>query len=229
MLSAPCVQLRDIDVLFGALPALRDVSLDLHAGTVTVVAGPNGAGKSTLLEVVAGTRAPARGSRSALGSVAFVPQRAGVSDLLPITVRDVVAVGTWGRLGPWRRTDATARAAVDEALRRLEVADLARRPYVALSGGQRQRALLAQGVAARADLLLLDEPTTGLDAASGARIRAVMAEEAARGAAVVCVSHDPAVLEAADRVVTLVDGEVAGDTGASGPRVVAPAPRKPAR
>ncbi|MDQ1103880.1 zinc ABC transporter ATP-binding protein AztA [Nocardioides zeae] len=225
--SPPAVQLRDIRVDFGARAALRDVTLDLHAGAVTVVAGPNGAGKSTLLEVVAGTRVPTRGSCSTRGTTAFVPQRAGVSDLLPITVHDVVAVGTWGRLGAWRRADAAARAAVDEALHRLGIADLRRRPYVALSGGQRQRALLAQGVVARADLLLLDEPTTGLDATSGGRIRAVMAEEAARGAAVVCVSHDPAVLAAADRVVTLADGEVAGDTLAAG--VVAPALRKAAR
>ncbi|MDR6176424.1 zinc/manganese transport system ATP-binding protein [Nocardioides zeae] len=225
--SPPAVQLRDIRVDFGARAALRDVTLDLYADAVTVVAGPNGAGKSTLLEVVAGTRVPTRGSRSTRGTTAFVPQRAGVSDLLPITVHDVVAVGTWGRLGAWRRADAAARAAVDEALHRLGIADLRRRPYVALSGGQRQRALLAQGVVARADLLLLDEPTTGLDATSGARIRAVMAEEAARGAAVVCVSHDPAVLAAADRVVTLADGEVAGDTLAAG--VVAPALRKTAR
>ncbi|GAB3087407.1 zinc ABC transporter ATP-binding protein AztA [Nocardioides zeae] len=227
MPSSPCVQLRDVDVAFGARAALRDVSLDLHAGAVTVVAGPNGAGKSTLLEVVAGTRVPSRGSRTATGSVAVVPQRAGVSDLLPITVRDVVAVGTWGRLGAWRRADAAARAAVDEALQRLEVADLARRPYGALSGGQRQRALLAQGLAARADLVLLDEPTTGLDAASGERIRAVMADEAARGAAVVCVSHDPAVLAGADRIVALADGAIASDTRA--PAVVAPAPRTTAR
>lgn len=223
----PVVRLRDIRVDFGDRTALRDVVLDLHAGAVTVVAGPNGAGKSTLLEVVAGTRVPTRGSCSTTGAAAFVPQRAGVSDLLPITVRDVVAVGTWGRLGAWRRADAAARAAVDAALRRLEIRDLRRRPYAALSGGQRQRALLAQGIVARADLLLLDEPTTGLDAASGARIRAVMAEEAARGAAVVCVSHDPAVVGAADRVVTLADGAVVADTLPAGG--VAPALRGAAR
>ncbi|HEY1135156.1 MAG TPA: zinc ABC transporter ATP-binding protein AztA [Nocardioides sp.] len=222
--APPSVDLRGIRVLLGGHPAVLDVDLALAPGAVTVVAGPNGAGKSTLLEVIAGTRLPTAGIRQVTGTVALVPQRAAVSDLLPITVRDVVAVGTWGRLGPWRRTDAAARAAVAAALGRMDVADLARRPYGALSGGQRQRALLAQGVVARADVLLLDEPTTGLDAVSGDLIRAAMAGEAERGAVVVCVSHDPAVLAAADRVVTLGEGVVVADTG-----VVAPALRKAAR
>ncbi|WP_317231072.1 AAA family ATPase, partial [Clavibacter sp. MX14-G9D] len=88
------------------------------------------------------------------------------------------------------------------------------RGFAALSGGQRQRALLAQGLARGAGLLLLDEPTTGLDAASAERIRAIMRSEADRGVAVVCASHDPAVLADADRVVRLEDGLVAHDSAA---------------
>ncbi|MDA3804730.1 zinc ABC transporter ATP-binding protein AztA [Clavibacter sp. CT19] len=207
----PAVVLRGIRVDFGDRRALDDVDLDLPAGAVTVIAGPNGAGKSTLLEVVVGTRAPAAGTRSAADRVAFVPQRAAVSDRLPVTVRDVVTVGAWGRSGRWRRLDADARRAVDDALDRLGLIPLASQGFAALSGGQRQRALLAQGLARGADLLLLDEPTTGLDAASAARIRAIMRAEADRGIAVVAVSHDPAVLAEADRVVRLEDGRVVGD------------------
>ncbi|WP_445337663.1 zinc ABC transporter ATP-binding protein AztA [Clavibacter sp. CFBP 8614] len=207
----PAVVLRGIRVDFGDRRALDDVDLDLPAGAVTVIAGPNGAGKSTLLEVVAGTRAPAAGTRSAADRAAFVPQRAAVSDRLPVTVRDVVTVGAWGRSGRWRRLDADARRAVDDALDRLGLIPLASQGFAALSGGQRQRALLAQGLARGADLLLLDEPTTGLDAASAARIRAIMRAEADRGIAVVAVSHDPAVLAEADRVVRLEDGRVVGD------------------
>ncbi|MFW6775034.1 zinc ABC transporter ATP-binding protein AztA [Nocardioides sp. CPCC 205120] len=201
-------RLRDVRVDFGTRTAVRDVDLDVPAASVTVVAGPNGAGKSTLLEVVAGTRPPTSGTRWAMAAVAFVPQRAAVPDRLPITVRDVVSVGAWGRRGPWRRLDPAARAAVDESMERMEVTDLARKPFFALSGGQRQRTLLAQGLACGADLLLLDEPTTGLDSDSGERIRAVVRAEAQRGAAVVCVSHDPEVLRIADSVVRLVDGRV---------------------
>ena len=207
----PAVALRGVRVDFGDRRALDGVDLDLLPGTLTVIAGPNGAGKSTLLEVVAGTRAPAAGTRSAADRAAFVPQRAAVSDRLPVTVRDVVTVGAWGRSGRWRRLDADARRAVDDALDRLGLIPLASQGFAALSGGQRQRALLAQGLARGADLLLLDEPTTGLDAASAERIRAIMRAEADRGIAVVAVSHDPAVLAEADRVVRLEDGRVIGD------------------
>ena len=207
----PAVALRGVRVDFGDRRALDGVDLDLLPGTLTVIAGPNGAGKSTLLEVVAGTRAPAAGTRSAADRAAFVPQRAAVSDRMPVTVRDVVTVGAWGRSGRWRRLDADARRAVDDALDRLDLTPLASQGFAALSGGQRQRALLAQGLARGADLLLLDEPTTGLDAASAARIRAIMRAEADHGIAVVAVSHDPAVLAEADRVVRLEDGRVVGD------------------
>ena len=209
--TAPVVRLRAVRVDFAGRSAVRDVDLDVAPGEVAVIAGPNGAGKTTLLEVVAGTRPPSSGVRAATGAVAFVPQRTAVSDRLPVTVRDVVTVGAWGRSGPWRRLDADARAAVDDSLERLGITRLAKRPFAALSGGQRQRALLAQGLAGRADLLLLDEPTTGLDSESGERIRALLRAEARRGAAVVCVSHDPAVIGAADRVIHLADGRIVSD------------------
>ncbi|MGB6183231.1 MAG: zinc ABC transporter ATP-binding protein AztA, partial [Rhodococcus sp. (in: high G+C Gram-positive bacteria)] len=177
-------------------------------GSITVIAGPNGAGKTTLLEVIAGTRPLTAGTRHATTAIAFVPQRTAVSDRLPLTVRDAVTVGVWGRTGRWRRPSADARAAVDDALRRLDITELSDNPFAALSGGQRQRTLLAQGLSRRADLLLLDEPTTGLDADSSDRIRTVMEAESRRGAAVVCVSHDQSVLDIADRIVRLEEGHV---------------------
>lgn len=203
-------RLRGVGVSFGDRVALADVDLDVVSGALTVVAGPNGAGKSTLLEVVAGVRLPTSGTRVTCAEAAFVPQRTSVSDRLPVTVRDVVTVGTWGRVGRRRPLDRPARAAVDEALDRLDVADLARRPFAALSGGQRQRTLLAHGLARGADLLLLDEPTTGLDAASAECIRATVLEQAAHGAAVLVVSHDPALIGVAHRVVRLEDGRIVG-------------------
>jgi zinc/manganese transport system ATP-binding protein len=201
-------RLRGVGVSYGDRVALVDVDLDVPAGELTVLAGPNGAGKSTLLEVVAGVRRPTTGTRTAAATIAFVPQRTSIPDRLPVTVRDVVTVGAWGRVGRWRPLDRRARGAVDEALDRLDVADLAHRPLAALSGGQRQRTLLAHGLARGADLLLLDEPTTGLDAASGDRIRATLLDEAARGTAVLGVSHDPLLLGAAHRVVRLEEGRL---------------------
>jgi zinc/manganese transport system ATP-binding protein len=198
-------------VSIGASEVLRGIDFDARAGAVTAIAGPNGAGKSTLLEVIAGTRRPSAGTREAPTAVAFVPQRAEVSDRLPVTVRDVVMVGAWGSVGPWRRMGMDARSAVERALSELGISGLAKHPFAALSGGQRQRTLLAQGLARRADLLLLDEPTTGLDAETSARIRAVMRAEAQRGVAVVCVSHDDAALAVADEVVRLAEGRVVAD------------------
>ncbi len=206
MVTLVLADLTGLRVEYPGTVALRDVDLEVRAGTVSVIAGPNGSGKSTLVETIAGIVVPTAGRRVVSGAIAFVPQRTAVSDGLPLTVRDVVAVGTWGRLGRWRPARADTRAGVDDALRRLDITDLASASFATVSGGQRQRALLAQGLARRADLLLLDEPTTGLDAASAERIRAAMVDEARRGAAVVCVSHDPAVLAEADRIVRLEDG-----------------------
>lgn len=200
--------LTDVHVSYGDRAALAGVDVAITSGAVTVITGPNGAGKSTLLEVLGGTRAMTSGSRTVRGAVAFVPQRAAIPDGLPVSVRDVVSVGAWGRLGLWRRMDAAAHELVETSMDRLEILSLAREPFSALSGGQQQRALLAQGLARKADLLMLDEPTTGLDASSARRIRAVLREEATRGVAVVCVSHDPAVIGDADCTIPLLDGRV---------------------
>jgi zinc/manganese transport system ATP-binding protein len=200
---------RALRVDFGGTLALDGVDIDLAAGSLTVIVGPNGAGKSTLLEVLAGAREPSSGSVDAGGhSRAFVPQRAAVSEHLPLTVRDLVTVGAWGRTGALRRLDASDRVAIDTAMRRLDVAPLARLPFASLSGGQRQRALLAQGLARRAGILLLDEPTTGLDTASAERNRDAIAHELARGATVVCVSHDDGLISDAEHVVELDAGRM---------------------
>lgn len=207
--AQPAAALTDIHVLFDGRAALGGVSFTAASGLITVIAGPNGAGKSTLLEVLAGTREPTSGLRETRGDIAFVPQRASIPPRLPVTVRDVVTVGEWGRVGLWWRITAASRERVEHAMNRVDVRELARQPFGMLSGGQQQRTLLAQGLVREAGLLLLDEPTTGLDAASRHRIRQVMREEAGRGSAVVCVSHDEDVLGDADRLVRLVDGRVA--------------------
>ncbi len=215
MLSTPSTRtvvarLSGIHVSFDGRFALSDVDAEVLSHSATVITGPNGAGKSTLLEVLAGTREHA-GRRNVSGTVAFVPQKAAVPPGLPVSVRDVVSLGVWGRLGLWRRMDAAARELVEGSMERADIRALARHPFRALSGGQQQRALLAQGLARDADLLLLDEPTTGLDSTSSLRIRAVLREEAARGVAVVCVSHDPAVIGDAEWVIRLFEGRIDDD------------------
>ncbi len=200
-------ELRALRVELGEREVLRGVDLDVPRGAITVIAGPNGAGKSTLLEALAGVLAPSSGTaRRLVAAHAYVPQRSAAPERLPVTVRDVAAIGAWALRTPLRHRRAVERMLVDDALARVDMLELAARPFAELSGGQRQRVLLAQGLARGAELLLLDEPTTGLDAEQRAAVLDVLREEARRGIAVLAVSHEPELLAAADRVLRLEDG-----------------------
>lgn len=192
---------------------LHAVSVELRFGEVTAIAGPNGSGKSTLIELMAGVLAPRSGRISRTGDLALVVQRPDAPEALPLTARDVVAIGTWRRSR--RMPRATARDSIDRALERVGMAELAARPLADLSGGQRQRLFLAQGIVGRPDILLLDEPAAGLDRESVARTRRILAEEAERGAAVVCVSHHDDAVAGADRVIRLDRGRVIAGASAT--------------
>ncbi|MFW3464256.1 metal ABC transporter ATP-binding protein [Streptomyces microflavus] len=144
------------------------------------------------------------------GPPAFVPQRGAVGDTLPLTVRQTVEMGRWGERGPWRRLAARDHATVDAVLDRLGIGDLASRQLGELSGGQRQRALIAQGLAQESDLLLLDEPTTGLDPEARDRIGTLLTALVADGVTVIQATHDLAVARAADNCLLLQNGHLAG-------------------
>ena len=210
MSQAIALRARGLHFSFGEKPVLHDVDIDLPWGAVTAIAGPNGAGKSTLVEILAAVRTPTRGSVDCTEDVALVVQRPTAPDSLPLTVREVVAMGTWStRMRPGDRADRRARESrIEEALLQVDLIDLAARPFAKLSGGHRQRALLAQGLARQARVLLLDEPAAGLDPASRSRTREILAAAAACGAAVACVTHDDESIEAADHVVRLEDGRI---------------------
>lgn len=199
---------RNLHFSFGERPALLDVDLDLEWGKVTAIAGPNGAGKSTLVEILAGVRKPSQGTVYRDDAVALVVQRVTIPEALPLTVYDVVKMGTWGKVTGRAPKIGTMerKARIAEALARVQLSDLASSPFNALSGGQRQRALLAQGIARRARIFLLDEPAAGLDMESRQRTRAMLAQEAKSGAAVACVSHDDESIAAADCVISLRAG-----------------------
>ncbi len=192
-------------------------TLELPPGCLLALIGPNGSGKSTLITAIAGLLVPAAGDLEvegrwppARGSVAAVFQSAPLHAGLPLSVERLVATGRDPHLGLWRRRRADDRRAVREAMERLDIGAIAGRQLAELSGGQRQRARVAQALATEAPVLLLDEPTAGLDLPSRERILAVLDDERRRGTTVVLASHDLAEARRADRVL-LLDGEVIAD------------------
>lgn len=216
----PAVEASGLELRYGSRVVLAASDFEIPAGSVTAVIGPNGSGKSTLLAAVAGLLKPTAGRLSVLGGepdsvrsrVAFVLQSTKVNEVLPVTVREVVAMGRYSSLGLLGRFGRPDREAVERDMRRLELDELAGRHLTELSGGQRQRVFVAQGLVQEHDLLLMDEPLTGLDLVSAAVIEAVMAEEKERGVAVVVTTHDLEDAARADQVLLL-----AGRVIASGP------------
>jgi ABC-type Mn2+/Zn2+ transport system ATPase subunit len=199
-------------VRYGDLVALAPSTLDFTGGSIVALVGSNGSGKSTLLGLLAGLVEPTSGAvqlRSDL-RVSFVAQQHHHHRWMPLTVNEVVRMGCFGKVGLLGRIGKTQRAAGEEVARRLEVTDLMKRSYGELSGGQRQRVLMAQALVAAPDLLLLDEPITGLDLASQATILRVISEESRRGATVVFSTHHLDEARRADRVILLA-GQVVAD------------------
>jgi len=171
----------DVCVHYGSVVALAPSTFSIESGTSTALVGPNGSGKSTLLGLLAGLIRPTAGSITIASRVrvAFVAQQQHQHRWMPLSVEDVLRMGRYAERGLLGRLGATDRAAIDDAVARLDIGDLRRRPFGELSGGQRQRVLVAQALTAAPDLLLLDEPITGLDLASQERILEIIAAETA--------------------------------------------------
>jgi manganese transport system ATP-binding protein len=180
---------------------------------VTALIGPNGSGKSSLLNAIAGLAgsgrvtiggAPASAARH---RIAFVMQTTKVNEAMPVTVREVVAMGRFTTLGVFGRTGELDRTAIDDAIARLRLDGVRDRHLSELSGGERQRVFVAQGLAQDHDVLLLDEPFTAVDLLSSQAIEHAVAEERGTGCSVVMSTHDLAVASAADHVL-LLNGRV---------------------
>ena len=206
------VQATDLVLAYGPAVAVDRSSFTIPAGRVTAVIGPNGSGKSTVLHAIAGLLAPVAGTLEVAarsnGSrrIAYVVQSTKTSDALPVTVREVV---TMGRYAARRRLTGEDRARVDEALERVGLTALAARHLSDLSGGQRQRVFVAQGLAQDHDLLLLDEPLTGIDLPTARAIDRVIHDELARGCTIVLTTHDLSEASVADHVVLMAGRVVA--------------------
>ena len=215
----PAVEAADLTLAFGAHVALAHASFSVPNGQSTAVIGPNGSGKSTLLHAIAGLLPVQEGELRVLGhharrrdDIAYVPQHLHANRHLPISSREVVTMGRYARSGAWKRLTGEDREAVDEAMERLDVTRLARRQLGSLSGGERQRVLVAQALAQRGTLLLLDEPLTGLDIPSQERSVEVIDEERAAGHTVVSSTHSLTDAGAADHLLLLAGRVVAEGT-----------------
>lgn len=213
--SQPAVRVTDLVLAHGDHVAIERSTTELPAGGVIAVIGPNGSGKSSFLDAVAGLLVPASGSIEVMGQapgradLAYVFQRTEVPTQLPLTVREVVTMGRYTRTGLLGRIGEHGRAAVHRALERVDIAPLADRQLLELSGGQRQRVLVAQGLAAEASILLLDEPMTGLDLVAREQVMRLIFDECDAGRTVMFTTHDLSEAAAADTVVLLAGRLVA--------------------
>jgi zinc transport system ATP-binding protein len=213
--TAPVLSADSVSFAYGAEPVLEQVGLELAPGEFTALVGPNGAGKSTLLRVVLGLLAPHAGRVELFGvpprrlrdrwRLGYVPQRPRLAPDLPATVEEVVAAGRLAKQGWWRRSRPADRAAVMHALESVALAELHHARVAELSGGQQQRVLIAKALASEPELLILDEPTAGVDAQAQRLFRDSLVHLLREhGAAVLLVSHElGAVADDLDRVIVL--------------------------
>lgn len=200
---------EDLVIGYGDNIALDRSTFTIPAGKVTAVIGPNGSGKSTLLNAIAGLVEPRAGSievparREGSHRIAYVMQTTKINDALPVSVTEVVTMGRYAGLGAYRWLRSDDREAVASAMERTGISDLGSRHLTELSGGQRQRVFVAQGMAQDHEILLLDEPLTGIDLTAAQAIDDAIHAEIDRGCSVILTTHDLSEAQVADYVVLL--------------------------
>ncbi len=195
----PLVELNHITFGFGAEPVLEDISLHLHPGQFAALVGPSGAGKTSLLKLILGILQPTQGeiriSGEALNGqpaprVGYVPQLEAVDWNFPVTVEQAVLMGRIRRSGPWPWPSSEDKRLLKTILDRLSIADLVERHIRDLSGGQQQRVFLARALIAEPELLVLDEPTTGVDMRTAESVLHLLSELNKEGMTILISTHD---------------------------------------
>lgn len=193
-----CIEVEGLSVSFDGRTVLENVHWSVACGTAAAIIGPNGGGKSTLLRTLVGRVRPDTGTvrimgrtgKPAPGVLSYVPQNEEIEWRFPISVYEVVLQGRLSRRSWWQRPNAEDREIALQAIQRVNLSEHAFRPIGDLSGGQRQRALLARAVAQDADLILMDEPATALDATAQHDLLDILQEMRDEGKTVVTTTHD---------------------------------------
>jgi ABC-type Mn2+/Zn2+ transport system ATPase subunit len=211
--------LDDLTVGYDGKAVLREVSFCIIAGECIALLGPNGSGKTTLFKTLLGILPPlggvVRGSAERPPRFGYVPQRERLDSIFPVTVREVVRMGAYRRLRPFAPLAEASHEVVADALGRVGAKGWERRVLSELSGGERQRVLIARALVSRPTVLLLDEPTSGVDLATELAVIELVKELRATGLAVVMVSHNLRTVEqVADRVIWVHRGAVESGSAA---------------
>ncbi len=218
----PLIALKNLTIGYGGQPVLSNISLEIARGSFTALLGANGSGKTTLMKTILGVIPPISGRiefsspDGAPPVFGYVPQYAQFDPLFLVTGLDVALMGVYGRIGPARRVPSTERAFVRECLRATGAEAFAEQRFSELSGGQKQRVLIARALATRPDLLLLDEPTAGVDVVATRAIMEFIAQiHRERKLTILLVTHDlPIVRKYAQHVIWLHHGTIRQGTTA---------------
>lgn len=215
--DTPFLKVEDLHVSYEGLPALSGVDFKVEAGSRVAVVGPNGAGKSTLFKVIAGVLKASSGEVRISGHepqghicIAYIPQRSEVDWGFPASVADVVMMGRIGQLGMLRRPKAEDWELVHYYLDLVGMDGLAERQIKELSGGQQQRMFIAQTLAQDAELLLMDEPLSGLDLPSQEEVFSILDELRSRGVTVMLATHDLGMAAVRFDLVMLLNHKLLG-------------------
>lgn len=212
--SSPVIMLEDVWVRYNGRDVLENIHLTVRSGEIVSIVGPNGAGKTTLLNVILGFITPYKGRVYVLGRdpkhiigtgrIGFLPQIHEADRLFPVNAFDVAAMARYAGKRPGGRLDEEDRRIIREALDRVEMGGKANHHFGTLSGGQQQRVLIARALAARPELLILDEPSTGLDAVVQDTFYQLLTRLRDEGLTILIVSHDVgAVSSIVDQIACL--------------------------
>jgi manganese/zinc/iron transport system ATP- binding protein len=205
--AEPAIQLRDVTVGYDRQPVLENITLSIPRGAFVGLLGANGSGKTTLLKTVAGILPPLGGTLEFFppnSVTGYVPQRESLDSPFLLSCLEIVLMGLCGRVDPGKFLGRNERDWAIECLRQSGADDLARKRFAQLSGGQKQRVLIARALATRPDILLLDEPTAGIDPEATEAITSVLSRIHEGGKTIVMVNHDLPVISKVTEIVVWV-------------------------